>query len=100
MPFYSADSFVPDTSLGFLSKRVFQSSVLALEPIFAAEGTTYIQWSAMVLLWRGYADTCVALARELCHDTGATTRLIERWKAVAGWNERGARTIAESSSSD
>ena len=87
MPFYSTESFVPDTSLGFLSKRVFQASVLALEPIFAAEGTSYVQWSAMVSLWKGRADTCAALARELCHDTGATTRLIDTLEA-RGWVER------------
>ena len=78
---------MPETSIGFLSKRVFQAATAALEPIFVAEDTTYVQWSAMTALWSGRADTCVTLARELCHDTGATTRLIDALEAQ-GWVER------------
>lgn len=88
MPFYaSPESFVPDTSIGFLCKRVFQANTMALEPMFAEAGTSYVQWSAMVSLWNGRADTCAALARELCHDTGATTRLIDLLES-RGWVER------------
>ena len=87
MAFYTSDSFTPDTSVGFLAKRVFQASVAALEPIFAAEDISYVQWSAMVSLWYGRAATCRALARDLGHDAGATTRLIDTLEA-RGWLER------------
>ena len=87
MAFYTTDSFTPDTSVGFLARRVFQTASTALEPIFAAEGITYVQWSAMVSLWYGRAATCLALARDLGHDAGATTRLIDTLEA-RGWLER------------
>ena len=87
MSFYTSESFTPDTSVGFLAKRVFQTATLALEPIFAAEGISYVQWSAMVSIWYGRAATCLALARDLGHDAGATTRLIDTLEA-RGWLER------------
>lgn len=87
MSYYTSDSFTPDTSVGFLAKRVFQTATMALEPIFAAEGISYVQWSAMVSLWYGRAATCLALARDLGHDAGATTRLIDTLEA-RGWVER------------
>lgn len=87
MAYYTAATFEPDTSVGYLAKRVFQLSAAGLEPMFAEEGTTLTQWSALVSLHYGRADTCAELARDLVHDKGATTRLIDSLEAK-GWVRR------------
>lgn len=77
MAFYSASDFGPDTSVGYLARRVHQIGTTALEPMFAEVGITGIQWSALVSLWFGRGTTCAELARDLGHDKGAMTRLVD-----------------------
>ena len=87
MNFYTKDIFGPDCSLGFLARRLHQSAQGALEPIFAEAGPSMTQWSAMVSIWFGRANTCADLARDLAHDTGATTRLVDTLEQQ-GWVTR------------
>lgn len=87
MDYYTASQFDPDVSVGYLAKRVFQLSVAGLEPMFAEEGVTFTHWLAMVSLHFGRADTCADLARDLMHDKGATTRLIDTLEGK-GWVRR------------
>lgn len=70
-------AYDPQRSVGYLTKRVFQLAKIGLEPIFADEEVTYVQWSALMALQFGVGDTAAELARHLCHDTGATTRIID-----------------------
>ena len=83
MSFYSEDNFLPDLSVGYLAKRVHQLSGVRLEPIFQEAGLSYQQWSALATIMLGRGSTCLVLSRELCHDAGATTRLVD------GLEERG-----------
>ncbi len=71
------DSFDPERSVGYLTKRVFQLARIGLEPVFADEEITHIQWSALMALHYGLGGTAAELARHLCHDTGATTRILD-----------------------
>lgn len=84
MGFYSDQDFVPDTAIGYLCKRVAQLSQAGLEPVFAREGLTHIQWHAMISIFFGRGTTSAALARDLAYDKGATTRLIDQLEA-RGW---------------
>lgn len=77
MGFYSLADFEPDNSIGYLSKRVHQLAQAGLEPIFAREGLTFVQWHALVSIYYGRGATSAALARDLAYDKGATTRLID-----------------------
>ncbi len=77
MPFYSDSDFYPDSSLGYLSRRVFQMSTAGLEPVFEPEGMTLTQWSALVSIHFNPGGTCADLARDIAHDKGATTRLVD-----------------------
>ena len=70
-------SYNPERSVGYLTKRVFQLSRIGMEPVFQDEEVTIVQWSAMMALLHGVGDTAAELARHLCHDTGATTRVID-----------------------
>ncbi|WP_230483187.1 MarR family winged helix-turn-helix transcriptional regulator [Sphingomonas sp. Leaf21] len=71
------DPYDPERSVGYLTKRVHQLARIALEPVFADEEVTHIQWSAMMALHYEVGSTCAELARHLCHDTGATTRILD-----------------------
>lgn len=73
----SHDAYDPERSVGYLTKRVFQLARIGLEPVFADEEITHIQWSALMALQHGVGGTAAELARHLCHDTGATTRILD-----------------------
>ena len=51
MGFYAESDFAPDVSIGYLVRRVHQLGGNALEPVFAAEGLTGTQSSALVSIW-------------------------------------------------
>jgi DNA-binding MarR family transcriptional regulator len=87
MAFYSNDDFEPDCALGYLARRVHQAGQVALEPMFAEEGLTGIQWSALMSIWFERGSTCAALARDLAHDKGAMTRLVDTLEQ-RGWVTR------------
>lgn len=87
MGFYSDADFSPDCSIGYLSKRIYQLAQAGLEPVFATEGLTFVQWHALLSIYLGRGATSAALARDLAHDKGATTRLIDVLEA-RGWVTR------------
>ena len=87
MGFYTEASFEPDCSLGYLVRRSHQLGFTALEPVFAAEGLNGTQWSALVSIWFGRGATATELARDLGHDKGAMTRLVDQLEE-RGWVRR------------
>lgn len=91
MPYYDDSNFEPDCSIGYLAKRIHQLGQVAMEPIFAEAGITGPQWSALVAIHYGRGRTSAALAREMAHDKGAMTRLIDTIEQK-GWIERSRDT--------
>jgi DNA-binding MarR family transcriptional regulator len=87
MSFYAESDFAPDVSIGYLVRRAHQLGGAALEPIFAAEGLTGSQWSALVSIWYERGATAADLARDLGHDKGAMTRLVDTLEE-RGWITR------------
>lgn len=87
MPFYKSIPFEPESSIGFQVKRIQQAMQAALEPVFAAEGLTGAQWSALVSIHFDRGRTCAELARDLAHDKGAMTRLMDAMEDK-GWVTR------------
>lgn len=69
--------FDPERSVGYLTKRVFQLARIGMEPVFQDEEVSHVQWSALMALLCNLGDTAAELARHLCHDTGATTRIVD-----------------------
>ncbi|MDP1027733.1 MarR family transcriptional regulator [Sphingomonas sp. KR1UV-12] len=84
---YSDTGYSPDRSIGYLVRRAHLLGSSALEPMFASEGLTGMQWSALVLIWFKPGATAADLARELGHDKGAMTRLVDQL-AERGWITR------------
>lgn len=93
MAFYADSNFVPDCSIGYLLRRTHQLGYVAMEPVFAAEGLTGTQWSALVSVWFGRGATAADLARDLGHDKGAMTRLVDQLEE-RGWITR-ERTVED-----
>ncbi|SEN25657.1 transcriptional regulator, MarR family [Sphingomonas gellani] len=87
MAFYDSVCFEPESSIGYQVKRVHQAMLFALEPVFAAEGVSHVQWSVLVSLHYERGRTCAELARDLAHDKGAMTRLIDMMEQK-GWVTR------------
>jgi DNA-binding MarR family transcriptional regulator len=87
MGFYSDSNFDPENSIGYLMRRSHQLSTTLVDPVFAAADITKTQWSALVALHFNKATTCAEIARDLGHDKGATTRLVDTLED-RGWITR------------
>lgn len=87
MAFYSDANFFPDQSIGYLVRVCHQLGSANFDAVFAAEGLTHVQWSALASIYFRRGETCAALARDLAHDKGAMTRMIDALEAK-GWVER------------
>lgn len=87
MDFYTSDDFLPDQSIGYLVKMCGQQGTAILDRAFAVDGLTCSQWSALISIHFDAAPTCASLARDLVHDKGAMTRMMDVLEA-RGWVER------------
>ena len=79
--FYCADTLRPETSVGFLIKRVMQSVLLQIDRRLLAHDLTHAQWLPLYRMARGECDTMAALARDQSLDPGAMTRALDRLEA-------------------
>jgi DNA-binding MarR family transcriptional regulator len=79
--FYTAETLSPETSVGWLSKRVMQSLLLQVDRRLAAHDLTHAQWMPLYRLSRGECHTMAALARDQALDPGAMTRALDRLEA-------------------
>lgn len=77
MPFYTPQDFSPHRSIGYLTKRSHKLFVAIAEPRLVDLGLSFSEWVTLALLQNGMADTCAGVARELGHNSGATTRLVD-----------------------
>lgn len=77
MPFYTTTRFRPSRSIGYLCKRVGKLAHGMIEARFADHDISFSQWIAMAQISSGVLDTAGDVARDLGHDSGATTRLID-----------------------
>jgi DNA-binding MarR family transcriptional regulator len=85
--YYTSANFLPDCSLGYLVRRCHQLGQIAMEPLFARQGLSGMQWSALVAVLVGRATTSAELSREISYDPGATTRLVDTLESN-GWMTR------------
>jgi len=77
-PFYNPDNFTTKTSIGYLLRRVYKLSVMRIDEALGDEGISMTQWIVLILLAHGIASTCRDLCRNMDHDRGAMTRLIDQ----------------------
>ena len=75
---YRPETFRARDSIGYLIKRSQRLMQDRIEGLFADQGFTLQQWVVMMHIRDGLALTVADLCRELHHDSGAMTRLIDQ----------------------
>ena len=77
-PFYTIGNFRAETCLGYLLRRVHKLSVAQIEPMLEEMGVGMTQWVVLSLVDNGIATTCRSLSRNMGHDSGAMSRLVDQ----------------------
>jgi DNA-binding MarR family transcriptional regulator len=72
------EGFTTRRSLGYLVRRAHRLMSQQAEQVFRGRDLTLSQWIVLKLIDEGRAETPGDAARLLQHNTGATTRLIDR----------------------
>lgn len=80
-PFYSVEKFEPERSVGYLIKRAAKHSGALIESCFAGGELTSSHWIALAMVRHGQAENAAGLARQMGHDSGAVTRLVDQLEA-------------------
>jgi DNA-binding MarR family transcriptional regulator len=81
-PFYTAETYRAEESIGYLMRRIMAAVGQSVEHHMCEPGSpTYPQWVPLHKLHMGQATTVAELARECQLDTGAMTRLLDRLEA-------------------
>jgi DNA-binding MarR family transcriptional regulator len=77
MKHYEVGSYRVDRSVGYLIRRSASLMREQLEAEFASQSLTFVQWVTLMLVRDGQALTPGALCRNLHHDSGAFTRILD-----------------------
>ncbi|MFA7555890.1 MAG: MarR family transcriptional regulator [Spongiibacteraceae bacterium] len=75
---YYLEKFNSKDNMGYLIKRSYSALSNAIEQELAPHGLTYPQFVILLRLNEGDCSTAAELAREVCTDTGAMTRMLDR----------------------
>ena len=76
-PFYRADDYSMKNSVGYLIRRTSNLLLPQLEALFADAALTFSQWTVLMALREWGNSTSVQLARDICHDAGSLTRILD-----------------------
>lgn len=79
--YYSGDAYPMLESIGYLLKRLRANLDRAVDAEMAELDLTDVQWGPLLLLHYNMGNTAAELARTICADTGAMTRLLDRLEA-------------------
>ncbi|MEX8498475.1 MAG: MarR family winged helix-turn-helix transcriptional regulator [Leptothrix ochracea] len=77
-PPYNGDRYDVTASVGHQLYLLMNLMRRDIQSRMSQEGLTEAQWRPLWLLKNGRADSLMSLAREMCMDAGAMTRLIDR----------------------
>lgn len=75
---YDVKSFTSSASIGYLIKVAHSLLLERATAIFAERDISFIQWLVLTKLREGVAVTSSDLCRQIHHDTGAFTRLLDQ----------------------
>jgi DNA-binding MarR family transcriptional regulator len=96
-PFYRADDYSMTNSVGYLIRRTSNLVMPQLEALFADAALTFSQWTVLMALREWGNSTAVQVARDICHDAGSLTRILdeleERGLILRTRNETDRRTV-------
>lgn len=75
---YSPETYTVRGSVGYLIRRARSLMTARVEAEFDRHEITFVQWVTMMQLRDGLATTSAEIARDMCHDSGALTRVIDQ----------------------
>jgi DNA-binding MarR family transcriptional regulator len=76
--YYRTESFGARDCIGYLISRVQSLMRPQIEAVFDKQDLTFSQWRVLMCLRDGIANTCADISRELSHDSGSLTRLVDQ----------------------
>jgi DNA-binding MarR family transcriptional regulator len=79
--FYNKSNYVTQRSLGYLLRHLVKLLEPRAEAMFADEALSFTQWLALRLVNDRVVDNSAGIARMLCHNSGAVTRLVDQLEA-------------------
>lgn len=77
-PYYTAATWSMRNSVGYLMRMCTNRLLPQMETLFKDAELNFSQWTTLVALHDGRIDTATDLARNICHDAGSLTRLIDQ----------------------
>ncbi|GAA4760848.1 virulence master transcriptional regulator RovA [Stakelama sediminis] len=77
-PFYTPETFFPRASLGYLLRRLNKLGSNRVEDAFDGNDITFTQWAVLALVANKIACTCSSLSKDLGHNSGAMTRVLDQ----------------------
>jgi DNA-binding MarR family transcriptional regulator len=79
--FYRVDDFRGPDCVGYLVSQAQSAMRPQVEALFEREEINFSHWRVLMCLRDDLARTCADLSRELSHDKGSMTRLIDQLEA-------------------
>jgi DNA-binding MarR family transcriptional regulator len=76
--YYRSENFAARDCVGYLISRVQSLMRPQIEAVFDRQDLTFSQWRVLMCLRDGIANTCADISRELSHDSGSLTRLVDQ----------------------
>ncbi|HEY2836834.1 MAG TPA: MarR family transcriptional regulator [Rhizomicrobium sp.] len=76
-PFYRASDYNMKNSVGYLIRRTSNLMLPQLEALFADASLTFSQWTVLMALREWGSSSSVQVARDICHDAGSLTRILD-----------------------
>jgi DNA-binding MarR family transcriptional regulator len=76
--FYAPETYTAKDSIGYLVRRAGNLMTGRVEAAFSEHEITFAQWLVLMKLRDGLATTAAEIARDMCHDSGALTRVIDQ----------------------
>jgi DNA-binding MarR family transcriptional regulator len=76
--YYRSETFAARDCVGYLISRVQSLMRPQVEAVFDRQDLTFSQWRVLMCLRDGVANTCADISRELSHDSGSLTRLVDQ----------------------
>ena len=77
-PFYRASDYGMKNSIGYLVRRSANLLMPQMETLFSDQTLSFSQWTALMALRDGDVRTAADLARNICHDAGSLTRMLDQ----------------------
>jgi DNA-binding MarR family transcriptional regulator len=77
-PHFQTETLNALGSPSYLARRLLDAFAQHYEALFEDAKITFPQWTILMLLYAELARTAADMARQMCHDAGAMTRLVDQ----------------------